>query len=119
MISVRELLVRVDGLSVSELRLSVRRGWVRPGKTVHASNGRQRRRLGFLEIDVARLRLIRELREDVGIDDETLPLVLSLLDQVYTLRADLRSLTTAIAGQPEPVRRDIATAIRSLQSDQS
>lgn len=117
MMSLQELLVRVDGLSVSELRLSVRRGWVRPTTSVSDVSGRQRRHLRFMEVDAARLRLIRELREDFDVDDETLPLVLSLMDQVYTLRTDLRHLTAAIARQPEAVRRDVAAIIRSLRPD--
>jgi len=117
MMSLQELLIQVDGLSVSELRLSVRRGWVRPSTSVSDDSGRQRRHLRFLEVDAARLRLIRELREDFDLDDETLPLVLSLMDQVYTLRTDIRHLTTAIGQQPEAVRRDVASIMRSLRPD--
>ena len=116
MMSVRELLIRVEGLTVAELRLSVRRGWVRPSRQVSDGAGRPRQRLRFLEVDAARLRLIRELRHDFDIDDEALPLVLSLLDRVYSLRADLRCLTEAIAEQPEPVRRRIADAVQARQT---
>ena len=45
------------------------------------------------------------------IEDETIPMVLSLLDQVYDTRARLRSVLRAVEAQPEPVRRAILTAI--------
>jgi chaperone modulatory protein CbpM len=40
----------------------------------------------FAEIDVARARLICELRGDFGVNDEGVDLILHLLDQVYDLR---------------------------------
>ena len=41
-----------------------------------------------------------------------MPLVLSLLDQVYTLRGQLRAIAHAVEGQPEAVRAAIIAAIR-------
>lgn len=116
MLSIRDVLIRVDGLSVAELRLSVRRGWVRPTVRLSSDGARQRYRFRFLEVDAARLQLIRVLRYEFGIDDETLPTVLSLMDQVYTLRADLRCLAEAIAAQPEDVRRSIAEAVQARRT---
>jgi chaperone modulatory protein CbpM len=40
----------------------------------------------FDEEDLARARLIRELKEDFGANDESIPIILHLLDQVYLLR---------------------------------
>jgi chaperone modulatory protein CbpM len=51
---------------------------------------------GFEEVDVARARLIVELRRDFDLEEETVPLVLSLLDQVYTLRRQVRALCDAL-----------------------
>jgi chaperone modulatory protein CbpM len=42
------------------------------------------------EEDLARLRLIRELREDFGANEEAIPLILHLLDQLYELRAIIK-----------------------------
>jgi chaperone modulatory protein CbpM len=50
------------------------------------------------------VRLIRELRYDLAIDEEAMPVVLQLLDQVYALRRRLRAIATAIDTQPEAVR---------------
>jgi chaperone modulatory protein CbpM len=90
-------------LAEPELVAWVERGWVRPersgGDTV------------FHDIDVARIRLIHDLRSAMQIDDETIPLVLSLLDQVYDLRAGLRAVLRAVNAQPAPVREAILSAI--------
>ena len=58
----------------------------------------------FHEVDVARVRLIQELRYDLAIDEEALPVVLHLLDQVYALRRRLRQMHDVIATQPDEVR---------------
>jgi chaperone modulatory protein CbpM len=86
-----------------ELTAWVERGWVRPEA---ATTGPV-----FDEIDVARVRLIHDLRTAMRIEDETIPMVLSLLDQVYELRAGLRAVLRAVEAQPEPVRNAILTAI--------
>ena len=38
------------------------------------------------------MRLILELREDMAVNEEALPVVLSLLDQLYELRRRLREM---------------------------
>jgi chaperone modulatory protein CbpM len=48
--------------------------------------------LSFSEADLARARLIRELKEDFGVNDEGVSVVLHLLDQVYGLRRTMREL---------------------------
>ena len=53
---------------------------------------------GFEEVDVARAHLIVELRRDFALDEEAVPVVLSLLDQVYALRRQVRALAEALAG---------------------
>ena len=50
----------------------------------------------FREIDVARVRLIRELRDDLQVNEEALPIVLSLLDQLYDVRRRMRELGKAL-----------------------
>jgi chaperone modulatory protein CbpM len=42
--------------------------------------------------DVERVRLILELRDVMQVNEEALPVVLSLLDQLYALRRRLRDL---------------------------
>ena len=90
----------VSGLKRAELRRWVAAGWVAPQ--------RQEGEVRYREIDVARLQLIVQIRRDMRIAEEGMPLVLSLVDQVYGLRNELRRLAEAIEAQPEPVRQAIA-----------
>jgi chaperone modulatory protein CbpM len=41
----------------------------------------------FDDEDIARINLICELRNDLGVNDEAIPVILSLLDQLHHLRA--------------------------------
>jgi chaperone modulatory protein CbpM len=65
----------------------------------------------FQAIDVARVRLIYDLRRDMDLAEDMVPLVLSLLDQVYELRGQLKAVTRAMDGLPEPVRAQILAAL--------
>src|ERR1700722_3878414 len=92
-----------NDLREPELTAWVERGWVRP-------------ELGgagpiFRDIDVARVRLIHDLRAGMLIEDATIPVILSLLDQVYDSRAGLRAVLRAVDAQPAPVREAILTSI--------
>jgi len=88
-------------LTQVELTNWVERGWVIPDAA--GSD------LEFREIDVARVRLIRDLRHDMDVGEDAMPLVLSLLDQVYELRSRLKSLLHAVESQPYEVQRAILT----------
>ncbi len=69
----------------------------------------------FQEIDVARVRLIRELRDDLQVNEEALPVVLSLLDQLYDVRRRLREVGEALRRTtPMDVRRAVATQLTGL-----
>lgn len=59
-------------------------GWLRP------RGGRSGRE--FSDIDVARARLIGDLRGDIGVNDEAVPVVLDLIDQIHGLRRLVREL---------------------------
>jgi chaperone modulatory protein CbpM len=58
------------------------------------------------------VRLIHDLRHDMAVQEETMPLVLSLLDQVYTLRGQMRAVARAVQAQDEAVRAAIVAALR-------
>jgi len=90
-------------LPVIELTGWVERGWVLPES---AESG-----WVFHEIDVARVRLIYDLRHDMDVADETMPLVLSLLDQMYELRGRLRAVLQAVEAQPADVKQAILRSI--------
>ena len=63
----------------------------------------------FAEVDVARVRMIAELRT-LRIDEEAMPVVLSLLDQLYATRRDLRTVLDAVEQAAPP---DVRTAVAS------
>ena len=103
MIVLEELLDRFAGLDRRELVRWVENRWVLPerrGKTWI-----------FDEIDIARVELIIEVRREFAIDDEALPLVLGLLDQVYELRRQLGRLCDALASQPAEIQAAIRRAL--------
>jgi chaperone modulatory protein CbpM len=93
----------VGGLQAEELQHWIAESWVRPesGEAGYV----------FHEVDVARVRLIRELRYELAIDEEAMPVVLQLLDQVYSLRRRLRAIAAAIDEQPEEVRAALRAGI--------
>jgi chaperone modulatory protein CbpM len=86
-----------------ELISWVERGWVLP-ETVEQS-------VSFHAIDVARVRLIYDLRRDMAVGEDALPLVLSLLDQVYDLRSTLKVVLQAVQAQPPEVQAQVLGAL--------
>jgi chaperone modulatory protein CbpM len=65
----------------------------------------------FTDIECARVRLICTLHYDLEIDGGTLPVVLSLVDQLYETRQRLLSLTAAVAAQDKTVQAAIIAAL--------
>jgi chaperone modulatory protein CbpM len=43
-------------------------------------------------VDLARAKLIRDLRDDLGVNDEGISVILHLLDQVHGLRRSMQHL---------------------------
>jgi len=103
MIALADVLATVSDLDETELVAWIERRWVRAEP---AADGWL-----FHEVDVARVRLIVEMRRDCAIDDEALELVLSLLDQVYRLRRQIKALSGAVEAQPADVRDRILDAL--------
>ena len=104
MIALEALLREVRAVDATELGRWIDSGWVRP-------EGEPGDWL-FHEVDVARVRLIIEIRQDLALGDEAVPVVLSLLDQLYGLRREFAALCGAVAAQPEATRQAIAAALR-------
>jgi chaperone modulatory protein CbpM len=96
MIDFDALVREIEGLDAQELRQWIAEHWVRAEESD--------RGFFFHEVDAARVRLIRELRHELAIGDEAIPVILQLLDQVYALRRRLRRLCQAIEEQPLELR---------------
>jgi chaperone modulatory protein CbpM len=102
-ITIDVLITQVSGLQREDLEHWIASQWVRPEDVGSDAD------YVFHAIDVARVRLIQELHHDLQINEEALPVVLSLLDQLYDQRRRLRALTDAVAAvAPDDVRRDLA-----------
>jgi chaperone modulatory protein CbpM len=89
MISEREFLERAD-LDRGTLEVWIREEWLLP-----SSAAAER---AFTEMDVARARLIHDLRHNMGVNDEGLGVILHLIDQMHGLR---RALAEALASMRE------------------
>ncbi len=109
MLSEQEVVQRVSGVSLVRLRRWVARGWIVPS----ASAGT----VIFTELDLARCELIRQFRDELEIEPETVPVVLSLLDQIHGLRRQLRNVMKAIDQEPEELRRRIKISLGRMNTD--
>jgi chaperone modulatory protein CbpM len=103
MIGADELIRRCGRLQRTELLRWIENRWVLPEQQ---SSG-----WVFHEVDVARVELILDIRTQFAVDDEAMPLVLGLLDQLYSLRRQMRRLSDALQAQPTEVREAIRRAL--------
>jgi len=104
--SLSDLLRARQGLTTVHVERWVARGLLRPSGSAESWS--------FEPVDVARVRLLVELVEDIGLDDDTVEAVIALIDQVHTLRGQLGQLAIAIAQQPPETREAIAVALKRL-----
>ena len=104
MITIETLVVQVRGLDQAALERWIDAALVRPDGEPGAWR--------FREIDVARVRLILELRQEMHVEERTLPLVLSLLDQLYDTRRVMRRLSEAMSGIDEAARARLKDTLR-------
>ena len=86
-----EFLLRVR-INAKVLDEWVESGWLIPDQI---DTGRR-----YSEVDLARAHLVRDLR-DLGINDEGIPVILDLIDQIYGLRRMLRGLLSTIKAQQQ------------------
>ena len=90
-ISKPEFLSRA-GLEVQTLDIWLEQRWLIPDQT---SAG-----LNFSEMDVARAHLICDLKEDFGVNDEGVDVILHLVDQLHGLRHALAQMNRDIGERP-------------------
>ncbi len=103
MITARELVDAIEELEAAALHRWIELGWVIP---VHENE-----ELQFDPSDVARVHLICELHYDLCIEEDSMSVVLSLMDQLYATRRTLAALVSAVAEQPEDVQARITDLI--------
>lgn len=88
--------LHIAGLDEAELAHWIDAAWVRARGGCGAWQ--------FEEVDVARIRLIHTLRHELEIGEPAMPVVLSLLDQLYELRRNAARLNAALAELPPEAR---------------
>ncbi len=91
MLTLEEFQLRLD-VDAGTVQIWIEEGWLLPQ--------RNQAGFGFSELDVARARLIRDLKDGIGVNDEGIGIVLNLVDQVHGLRSILREFLHAEAGGP-------------------
>jgi chaperone modulatory protein CbpM len=105
MLSERDLVARVEHLTVTRLRVWVTQGWIKPADEAGQA---------YSEADLARAALICNLEDELGFDEEDVPVLLNLIDQIHGLRAELRSLLGALDELPEDVRTTVRLRITQV-----
>jgi chaperone modulatory protein CbpM len=87
-LTVEMVCLRFSGLRPDDLQRWIGSAWVRPD----SADGQ----FVFRDFDVERIRLILELRDEMQVNEDALPVVLSLLDQLYAMRRRMRRLRAAM-----------------------
>ncbi len=93
MITEREFLERAR-LDRRTLTVWIEEEWLVPSRTAPE--------LTFTEMDVARARLIRDLKDNMGVNDEGLGVILHLLDQMHGLRKALADALQSMRDRSTP-----------------
>ncbi len=95
MISEREFLERAQ-LDRGTLEIWIREEWLIPSS---AAADR-----AFTDMDLARARLIRDLKHNMGVNDEGLDVILHLIDQMHGLRRALADALASMHGRTPPTK---------------
>jgi chaperone modulatory protein CbpM len=83
--------------------------WVRPVK--------RDKQWYFEEIDIARIKLVHNLRQDMMVSEEDMDVVLHLLDQLYGLREQMRRLEYAIKRQPRDIQAGLYALVKEMDDE--
>jgi chaperone modulatory protein CbpM len=102
MLSERDLLTRVQRLTVTRLRVWVAQGWIKPV---------DERAQSYSEADLARAALICNLEDELGFAEEDVPVLLNLIDQIHGLRAELKGFVDALEDLPPDIRATVRMRI--------
>ena len=106
-------MTRFDDLvaAISALQRSDLEAWIREEMVVPRQEAET---ILFTDMECARVRLICTLYYELEIDVDTLPVVVSLVDQLYDARQKLLSITAAVTAQDKSIQ---AAIIASIQPD--
>lgn len=88
----RQAFLASSGLRVETLELWLEQRWLVPAPGAASET--------FTETDVARVRLICELRDDFGSNDAGIDIILHLIDQLHDMRRAFGELRRELPGRP-------------------
>jgi len=108
MIRLDDIVATIDGLHPDDLDRWIAAALVTPQQDADE--------VLFAPSDRARVQLLCTLHYTLEIEDDTLPLVLLLIDQLYATRANLHALAAAVAAQDEVVQHRIVAAMGQRRS---
>ena len=98
----RDVIRRVQHLTVTRLRVWVAQGWIKPAD--HAEQV-------YSEADIARAALICNLEDQLGFAEEDVPVLLNLIDQIHGLRSELVGILDALEDLPPDIRATVKMRI--------
>jgi len=104
MLDIQEFVLRVR-MTQDAVEAWIAEGWLRPQRTEQGP--------AFTEMDISRAQLIRDLHEDLGVNEEGIAIILDLIDQMHGLRKTLRELCEAVGVQPSELQQRILAEMRS------
>jgi len=73
----------------------------------------------FDQVDESRVALACDLHYRMGLEHASLPVILSLIDQLHDARHHLRALTRAVAEQPEAIQQEITRRVTGNRTSRS
>src|SRR4029077_8896469 len=103
MISVQEFLIRTH-IEQHLLETWIEAGWLVPPQIEPE--------LMFSDVDLARAQLIRDLREDFGVNDEGVSVILHLVDQMHGLRRSMQGLLDEMPPRRRPADEGLGCGAR-------
>lgn len=106
MISSEEFVTRVR-IDAAVLTAWIEAGWLLPNS--------QDRVREFSEIDLARAFFIRDLSQDMGLNNEGISVTLDLVDQIHGIRHSMRQLLDVIRDQPTDTQIAIFSGVEEAR----
>src|ERR1700730_13558030 len=97
------------------LGAEVLEAWIEAGWLLPRQDGAKR---NFFAVDLALAHLIHDL-EHLGVNDEGIPVILDLVDQLQGWRRILRDILSALHAQLEAMRRWIVADLRAAVLDRT
>lgn len=102
-----ETIAIIDDLTATRLGAFVRARIVMPVVTAQGPI--------YREADLARLQLLCDLIDCYDLPEDALTMVMSLVDQLNSMRGDMRALMQAVAAEPDEVRRRVGTVVQRVR----